>query len=72
MTSITEVYMTTKESVIQRMIELKLVTSKDDGECYLLEVKIASFDKTGAQLIKEGYADSLLDHLEQVAVGGFA
>lgn len=64
--------MTTKEIVIQRMIKLKLVTNIGDGECFLSKVNIPAFGKTGDQLIKEGYADSLLDHIEQVAVGGFA
>lgn len=61
-----------KEIVLQRMIDLKLVTNKDDGECYLLEVKIPGFGKTGDQLIEEGYADALLNYVDRVAEGGYA
>ena len=64
--------MTTKETVLQRMIYLKLVANRDDGERYLSEINIAGFGKTGAQLINEGRADALLDYIERVAEGGYA
>lgn len=64
--------MTTKETVLQRMIELKLVTKRADGERYLSEVIIPGFGKTGAQLIEDGYADTLLNYVECVSDGGYA
>lgn len=64
---------TTKKTVIRRMLELKLVTTSRDAERWLLKEKIPSLsDKTAALLILEGRADAVLQHLENVASGGYA
>ena len=64
---------TTKKTVILRMRELKLVTTNSDAERWLIKEKIPSLgDKTAAQLILEGQADAVLQHLERITDGGYA
>lgn len=65
--------MTTKETVIYRLIQLKLVFSSSDGERWLLREKIPALgNKTAAQLILEGHADDVLSEIERIAGGGYA
>lgn len=64
--------MTTKEIVLQRLIDLKLVMDRKDGERWMLEGKIPAFGyRTATQLIIEGKADALLDEIERIAIGGY-
>ena len=64
---------TTKETVIRRLRELKLVTTSSDAEHWLIKEKIPSLgNKTAAQVIIEGHADAVLQYLENVSDGGYA
>ena len=65
--------MTTKETVLQRLIDLKLVTDRDDGERWMTEGKIPAFgNRIATQLIIEGKAVALFDEIERMATGGYA
>lgn len=64
--------MSDRERVIQRLIELELVQSASEGEHWLQSEKMSAFEKTGAELIQDGYVDVMLEELERVANGGFS
>ena len=65
--------MTTKETVLQRLIDLKLVTGRSDGEHWMIEGKIPAFGyRTATQLIIDGKTDALLEEIERMATGGYA
>ncbi len=65
--------MTTKETVLQRLINLRLALDVVDAERWLLKEKIPSLgNKTAAQLILNGHADILLEEIERVAKGGYS
>lgn len=64
--------MITKETVLQRLIDLNLVTNRSDGERWILEEKLSGFGKTPAQLIREEKTDALLDYIEGIANGDYA
>lgn len=65
--------MTTKETVLQRLIDLNLVIDRNDGERWMLDGKIPAFGyRTATQLIIEDKADALLDEIERMASGGYA
>ena len=64
--------MINKEAVIQRLIDLKLVTDRNDGEHWILNEKLAGFDKTADQLIKDKRIDAVFDYIEHIADGGYA
>ncbi len=65
--------MISKETVLQRLLDLKLVADKNDGERWMMEGKIVSFgNRTATQLIEEGRADALLEEIERMASGGYA
>ncbi len=65
--------MNTKETVLQRLICLKLVTDRRDGERWMMDGKIPSFgNRTATQMIEEGRIDDLLDEIERLATGGYA
>ena len=65
--------MTTKETVLQHMIDLRLVSSKHDGNRWLTKEKISSFGgKTAAELIIDGHADAVLEYIERISCGGYA
>ena len=64
--------MTTKEIVLQRLIDFKLVTDRSDGERWMMDGKIPAFGNiTSIQMIEEGRADALLDEIERIATGGY-
>ena len=65
--------MITKEIVLQRLLDLKLVADRNDGEHWMIDGKIPDFgNRTATQLIEEGRADALLDEIERMASGGYA
>ena len=64
--------MTTKEAVLQRLIDLRLITNRSEGERWLVNEKIPAFGcKTPAQLILEGHTSALLEAIERIAEGGY-
>ena len=66
--------MTTKtEIVLERLINLGLVSKRNDGERWITKEKIPDFgDKTAAELIILGRFDAVLEYIERIADGGFA
>jgi len=65
--------MTIKETLLQRLIDLKLVTDRSDGKRWMMDGKIPAFgNRTTTQLIEEGRADALLDEIERMDPGGYA
>lgn len=65
--------MTTKETLLQHLIDLKLVIDRSDGERWMLEEKIPAFGyRTATEIIQEGRVDALLDEIERTANGGYA
>jgi len=65
--------MTIKETLLQRLIDLKLVTDRNDGERWMMDGKIPAFgNRTATQMLEEERADALLDEIERMASGGYA
>jgi len=65
--------MATNEMVLKRLIDLKLVPSESDGNCWLAKERISSFGgKTASELIIEGQVAAVLEHIERIADGGYA
>lgn len=65
--------MTTKEEVLQRLIDLRLTTNISDAKRWLVNKKLSEFGgKTPAQVILEGNTSALLEAIERMAVGGYA
>ena len=65
--------MITKEIVLQRLLDLKLVADRNDGERWMMDGKIPAFgNRTATQMLEEERADALLDEIERMASGGYA
>jgi len=63
---------TKKEIIIERLIDLELVSCAKAGSNWLIKEKIQSFGgQTAAELILKGLGDAVLEHIERIAEGGY-
>ncbi len=67
--------MTTNENevVLKHLIDLRLVFSERDGKRWMTQEKIPGFGgKTANELIIEGYAEAVIEHIRRISDGGYA